>query len=687
MTVFTKIKFRYKLLFLLSLYFFTAFSQNNKHTRFRDYPFVQNLDSFERVIRTRKNNSEQYLHDLITLEKNRIEYLGWFGQDLSTIKTLAYQLRLPLAIASYHYLEGIHIREQSLGNASRNILEAIRYFEATKDTMGMISCYYSMLINNSNLGVYRINKVESPQYYYDKIINLGQKSSRINDKLARIRTILTFEKSVKGKQDFIKGLKDVEEALVLIKSETGPVNPSIYVAFSSFYSRHNKLQQVLEYDSKVLELHKNRTSKTPIRFYYNFAITCFNTKAYKESEFYAIEVINSMEKLKEEERDNKILLNAYNVLSEIQYIKKDYESAKASQEKAFGISIKRYALLKSSLFEELKTQHETEQKEIENVLLTKKNELAEIKNQKLQQENEISLLFQKNKLAESQNLEYQKEIENNLLNQKNQAIESSNAQYKTAFGIGSVSFIIVCILVYFLNRANNKQKKVILFRDQLFAIIAHDLRRPFIAFHGMSELVGYYIKKGDYSAIQKISQSIDDSGLRIRQLLDNLLKWALSEKEEVLYEPKRTNLLSEIQSVVQIYESAYTYQALKFDIRCPEDLIVFVDQNALQLILRNLISNALSAIHIDKGLIGITASINADKVMLSVKDNGRGLDEAKIASIRQVLANPNTWKAGENGLGFGLILISKFTKRNNIYVNVKSKLGEGTCFELLLPTI
>ena len=683
MTVLTKIKFRNKLLLQLLLYSFTLFSQNNKPVRFRDYPFVQNLDSFERVIRTRKNNSEQYLHNLITLEKNRVDYLGWFGHDLNTIKTLAYQLRLPLAIASYNYLEGINLREQSLGKAARNTLEAIRYFEATKDTTGMIYCYYAMLYVNSNSDAYHSNKRESPQYYYDKIMNLGQKSSQVSDKLMRIRTILAFEKIVKGKQDFTEGAKEVEEALGMLKSEMNFMKTQIFGAIATFYLRHKKPQEALNYHSKAFESYKNLTSKISVKFYYNFAITHFDAKAYKESKFYVTEAINGLENLNEEERDSKNLLSAYNLLSDIQYINKDYEAAKVSKEKAFNTLVKRYALLRNSLFQELKTQQDIEQKEIENTLLIKKNELAEIKSQKLQQESEISLLFQKNKLAESQNLEYQKEIENNLLSQKNEAIESRNAQYKTAFCIGSVSFIIVCILVYFLYKANNKQKKLILFRDQLFGIIAHDMRSPLTAFKGVSDSLAFLLQKREYDSIPTLSQSIDKSIFNANLLLDNLLDWYSLQNLNTKTSKSTFSVYELVKESKDLYETVAKNQHSTIEIAVSESLNIFADRNALLLILRNLIDNALK--HGQSKNILIKAQNEANYVAVEVKNNGTILSSEKLSVLQKQVKQSSV--VIKEGRGLGLYLVSHFVAQHKGRLSIESSKEDGTIFKIQIPVM
>jgi len=182
---------------------------------------------------------------------------------LNTIETLAKQQGDPLAMASYHYLKSLFLKDTNLGAACRHILEAIRYFESKKDTTGILTCYYSLLVFNANSNVYKINKMESPSYYYDGIMELGQKSTNPFDKLMRIRAILYFEKLVKGTQDFSKGVIEVEKAVDLMTKNpvTRPIWPNIYGSISSLYQRNNQSQKALAYILKSYELFKKKSSR------------------------------------------------------------------------------------------------------------------------------------------------------------------------------------------------------------------------------------------------------------------------------------------------------------------------------------------------------------------------------------------------------------------------------------------
>ena len=114
--------------------------------------------------------------------------------------------------------------------------------------------------------------------------------------------------------------------------------------------------------------------------------------------------------------------------------------------------------------------------------------------------------------------------------------------------------------------------------------------------------------------------------------------------------------------------------------------MVFADYNGLQLILRNLIDNALKNVPPTLGKIDISVSTDTSKnVMLSIQDNGCGLKEEKLHIINDIFKKPLSAQIGKNGLGLGIALISKFVQRNKGMITAQSIPNQGSLFVLFLP--
>ncbi len=636
---------------------------------------------------TLKDNPSAYLRGLITLEKNRTDYADVFGENLNTIEMLANQQRDPLATATYHYLRSLFLKDANLGAACRHILEAIRYFERTKDTAGIVTCYNTLLSFNTNSDLYKINKMQSPHYYYNRIMELGQKSDDAFDKLMRIRTVMSFEKLVNGSQDFAKSKAEAENALQLMarNPNTEPMWPTLYVAIASMYQRHRHYQQAVTYGLKSHELFKKKSTKPCVTSYYNTGAFCHAAGNYKAAESFLTEAIFILEHSKEEKHN--LLINAYALLSEIQFLNKHYELAWATKQKQENWYIKRHSNLKSSLFEELQIQNDINQKETENRLLSEKNKLAEVMNQKLRHETEIRLLTQRNKLMKSQSLSYRKEEQNRLLLQQNHAIEVSNRQYQTLLTVSGFALLMVGLLIYLLLKSNRNQKELIAFRDKFYTIIAHDLREPINSMTRVGTLLRYLIQQNSSDELEKVTQQMDRMGQQTSLLLNNLLEWGKNSYFASESLPQLFDLVAIIDELSPIYSCFAETKGIELSVTAPDHFWVMANPKDLSLIVRNLLDNALKNTP-EQGRVELIAtaepvsSSERGRGRIAVHNTGAVFSVPQLSYLQEVFSGKRTPQVGVQGLGLGLVLIHDFAKKNGFSVHLNSSEEQGTSFVL-----
>ncbi|MFN3783186.1 MAG: ATP-binding protein [Spirosomataceae bacterium] len=235
-----------------------------------------------------------------------------------------------------------------------------------------------------------------------------------------------------------------------------------------------------------------------------------------------------------------------------------------------------------------------------------------------------------------------------------------------------------------LQDANTEIQALVEARAYLFGIIAHDLRRPLHAFQGINELVSYYLKKKEYHEIEQISNLIDESGQRIQLMLDNLLKWSLSQKTEIPYEPMNLNVSQVVESTLELYKGLERAYEIKIDSFVPSDLVIYADRVGIELILRNLIDNA-SKVVTAGGRIYITARRRDTEILLEIGDTGTGIPENKRALLENAFAHPEKLDYTNKELGLGIVLISKFTQRNRGKIRFTTEKDKGTLFQLFFP--
>ena len=236
-----------------------------------------------------------------------------------------------------------------------------------------------------------------------------------------------------------------------------------------------------------------------------------------------------------------------------------------------------------------------------------------------------------------------------------------------------------------LKEQENQLRELNSTKDKLFSVIAHDLRSPFNAILGLSELLIKNIKIFDVAKSEKYLEIINSSTKNTLILLDNLLTWAKAQTGESIFKPEKTNLSKIIHEIVAASKSIARIKSISLDYIQTDDVEVFADVNMLKTILRNLISNAIKFTYPD-GVITITVSQNQSNIEIAVSDNGVGISEDIRNRLFQLDANiTTTGTADEKGSGLGLILCKEFVERHGGEIRVNSELGKGSAFIFSLP--
>jgi signal transduction histidine kinase len=222
-------------------------------------------------------------------------------------------------------------------------------------------------------------------------------------------------------------------------------------------------------------------------------------------------------------------------------------------------------------------------------------------------------------------------------------------------------------------------------KDKFFSIIAHDLRSPFSAILGFSELL-----QEDYDSLtdeerKEMIENIFKSGKSAFSLLENLLIWAKSQTHGIEFNPEIIDLSISVIDVINLLKQQAETKHIKLFTEIKYGTIVIADTNMLQTILRNLISNGIKFTN-EKGKIVISANSGNKFIEISVKDNGIGMTEEtknRLFNLGNSVSKNGT--AGEKGTGLGLLLCKEFIDKHNCRISVESEIGNGTTFKFTLP--
>ena len=225
-----------------------------------------------------------------------------------------------------------------------------------------------------------------------------------------------------------------------------------------------------------------------------------------------------------------------------------------------------------------------------------------------------------------------------------------------------------------LHEANN-------FKDKVFSIISHDLKSPISTLAGLLKLMK--IKSLDELERAKVVENLEIALKNTKNLLDNILAWAHKNNRDHA-ENDEIDLYNTIEEILLLFQYQADLKSIKLINMVEQDFFIYANKNMLQLVLRNLISNAIKFTH-KNGSVEISMIQDFPNVLIIVKDDGIGMSK----QIRENLfkSNEHTSTPGtenEKGTGLGLMLCKEFLDKYNGALHVESKQGKGTTFTIIL---
>ncbi|MDM8556877.1 HAMP domain-containing sensor histidine kinase [Desulfococcaceae bacterium HSG7] len=222
-------------------------------------------------------------------------------------------------------------------------------------------------------------------------------------------------------------------------------------------------------------------------------------------------------------------------------------------------------------------------------------------------------------------------------------------------------------------------------KDTFFSIISHDLRGPFNALLGFSEILANDAEQNTPDQIQTYAGYIHTSAYRLYALLENLLTWSRLQRGAIQYNPKILNLGAIMEDNVMLFQTKAEQKQIGLTYNIPEGLTAYGDVSMVNTILRNLISNALKFTQ-DGDRITV-ASCTADEwIEITISDTGQGIQADALPKLFRIDEKYSTvGTAGEEGTGLGLLLCRDLVQKHGGKIWVESEIDKGAAFTFTIP--
>lgn len=237
-----------------------------------------------------------------------------------------------------------------------------------------------------------------------------------------------------------------------------------------------------------------------------------------------------------------------------------------------------------------------------------------------------------------------------------------------------------------LRKSEEDLKELNALKDKFFSIIAHDLKSPFNAILGFSELL-----TNDYDSYSEADrkrqiQNVYDAANTAYKLLQNLLDWARLQIGRFETRMAKLELSSIVNELIGMCRSIAADKNILLVSEVNYGTFIMADHHMLASVLRNLLVNAIK-FSFQGGEIRVSVNPVPQQgfLELSIIDSGVGIhpdDLVKLFKLEYKVQQQGTAK--ESGTGLGLIISSDLIKAMGGTIGVESKLGVGSRFWVLL---
>lgn len=604
-----------------------------------------------KIARENKNVEEECigLNSLAVYSMNTGDYkqaVNIFHQTLD--KAVAANLSERAAMVTFN-IGAIYTSQGQLAEGFQAFQEALKYFTKVGNSKFSARTLMNIAVSYHSWGNYD----KALEYY----LKADKYFENLKDKVGRVASLNNIGEVYKDKKNFQEAIKYYTQSLDLAIGLQSKLNEAVaYIGLAETYLKLNNIEKAHQLAQQSLKIFEPTEMLEGIsrckRVLCEVELLSGNYSA-------AMTLATESAKLANKAGIPDIVVQVTLLQSNIKAQTGDYKQA-------YNL-LQEYNLLKDSLYNDRQTKRlsvlqselDLKLKENEIVLLQKENEIKDLQIKKQQIRNRflitgivILMVF----LGVGLFLNHERKRAYHLLDERNKHISEQHQE---------------------LIKANDT-------KNRFLSIIGHDLRSPVGAF---SEMLGQMVDSPEMFSEEMRSQILKELRKEADStfyLLENLLLWARTQKENIEYNPESINLKQIIDTNILLNSRFSENKGIQLVAEGECDYLVYFDTNMLNLILRNLISNAIKFSYPD-GIVRIKAVDEGPIVRICVRDEGVGIDEQDIPLLFDTHKQFSTYgTANEKGSGLGLILCYEFIKNDGGEINVSSKRGAGTtiCFTL-----
>lgn len=218
-------------------------------------------------------------------------------------------------------------------------------------------------------------------------------------------------------------------------------------------------------------------------------------------------------------------------------------------------------------------------------------------------------------------------------------------------------------------------------RTSFVAGISHELRTPLASVRMLSELMAEGRIEEDER--KEVAEALAREALRMQDTVERFLAYAKSERGKLLAAKKPDDLAALVRARARVFSEQHP--EVKVEVEAPERAIVSIDRPQIEIVVDNLLSNALK--YAPEGQPFCIAVVEgADETSLSVSDRGPGIPRAHAKRIFDAFQRgDDRLSKATSGTGLGLFLVRSIARAHGGDVSVSRPEGGGARFVVDFP--
>ncbi len=216
-------------------------------------------------------------------------------------------------------------------------------------------------------------------------------------------------------------------------------------------------------------------------------------------------------------------------------------------------------------------------------------------------------------------------------------------------------------------------------RKQFVTDISHEIKTPISVIRANSETLSSTGAINDPTLANKFLKSILNNSKKLSEMLDDLLELEKIEFGGLVLKKKRFLVKDQIELILDSQQALADENQISVSNYIDKEIFLRADKDSFTTIFSNLINNSIKYSK-HRGNIDLKAIHNHDALIISISDDGQGIEKQNLTKIFNRFYRTPKARASTKGTGLGLALVKQLANRMNADVSVDSKIGKGTTF-------